>query len=140
MTVVVRGDKEEGATIRYYPEAPQTLHVYVDWSGSLYTTEKPIRITLLKDGKALYDRTWSHDDMMYLDRFADDIRGKFAVGSYLLRASVEGAPPAEYAFTIQSQPPGIIFVSDIPPEWPRQAQATFQLRPGELQCHRPVAH
>jgi hypothetical protein len=133
MSISVGGeDVDEGGAVRYARGRPQTLRISINWDKQeLYWSERPIRVALSRNGKVQYDHLWRHDEIIQFDALAFDITDKFPVGHYLIGVTVEGAPPAQHEFVVEPRPPGIIFVSDIPPQWPRQEVKTLQHRPGE---------
>jgi len=132
MSISVRSnDIDESGALRYAHGRAQTVGIYINWAGSLNKSQKPLRVTVSRSGAIYYDRSWTHDELPYIDRFAFEFTNTFPVGRYIVRSSVEGAPPAEYGFTVEPRPPGSVSVSDTPPGWPAQRITTLQHRPGD---------
>jgi hypothetical protein len=103
----------ESGVLQYDPDAPEALDISAKWVGPLYESEKPLRISLLRNGVSVYDRVWKQNELEFTQYGLDvEITNRFQAGRYLLRASVEGVPLAEYSFTMQPKPFGTIMMSD----------------------------
>lgn len=132
MQVSVRcADIESPGVLKFAHGQLQTVDMSVHIDYTIYYSRRAVRLELLHDGAVLYSQVWEHSDMASIFPLGAEIRRVFPVGDYVVRASVEGAPSAHYAFTVRPRPPGIIHISDTPPQWPRKDITTLQMRPGE---------
>ena len=136
MNVSVGGQDADGrGAIRYAHGRSQTLQVFINWDNqAVFWSERPIQTTLSRNGRVHYSHLFQHEELPQFNALVFDITDKFPIGRYIVRASVEGAPPAEYAFIVQPRPPGDIFVSDnLFNGWPQNRLTILVHRPGENQ-------
>lgn len=132
--VATSPDFDPPGVLKYSHGEPQVVTIFVNWDSTVYHSERPVQLMLLQDGAVQSSQIWKHDDLHSLYRMAIEFKRAFPIGHYLVRASVEGAPPAQYSFAVQPRPPGMVFVSEtIFNGWPQGRLATLQHRSGENQ-------
>jgi hypothetical protein len=111
---------------------PQTLRVTTSWNGQLGLTDRPMRIVILRQGTVVYDGSFA-SQYLSSQRLDAEVTQSLPAGSYVVRAMVEGAPSAEYAFTVRPKQPGDIWVSDrLFNRAPVHPIRALEHRPGEI--------